>query len=86
MAMKEIQFHITSKENGWLSNFAPYPVELDGKVWPTSEHYYQAQKYLLHDPEYAEKIRSKKYPLLKGAGILIVFEEMIGTRLWMRSC
>jgi hypothetical protein len=27
-----------------MSNFARYPVEIDGLEWPTSEHYYQAQK------------------------------------------
>ncbi len=30
---------------GCFSNFAPYPVRLRGKSWPTSEHYFQAQKF-----------------------------------------
>jgi ribA/ribD-fused uncharacterized protein len=29
---------------GFLSHFSPSPIELDGSVWPTVEHYYQAQK------------------------------------------
>ncbi|MBI1386304.1 MAG: DUF1768 domain-containing protein [Rhizobiales bacterium] len=28
----------------FLSHFHPSPIELDGAVWPTVEHYYQAQK------------------------------------------
>ncbi len=32
-------------ENGALSNFAPFPVTIDGAVWMTVEHYYQAQKF-----------------------------------------
>ena len=30
-----------------LPNFAPTPVTIDEVVWPSSEHYYQAQKFLL---------------------------------------
>jgi hypothetical protein len=42
-------------EYGELSNFAPYPISLDGKRWPTSEHYFQAQKFL--DPKRREEVR-----------------------------
>lgn len=31
---------------GCLSNFSRHPVDLDGQVWPTAEHYYQAQKFV----------------------------------------
>src|SRR5437660_1353100 len=40
-----INFYRTDDEYGCFSNFAPYPVELKGMVWPTSEHYFQAQKF-----------------------------------------
>lgn len=30
---------------GFLSNFAACPILLKGQLWPTTEHYYQAQKY-----------------------------------------
>lgn len=41
-----IQFYRTSADFGYFSNFAAYPIELDGQLWPTSEHYFQAQKFL----------------------------------------
>lgn len=40
---------------GYFSNYWPVEVEIDGKIWPSTEHYYQAQKTL--DPEFAERIR-----------------------------
>ena len=43
-----------------LSSFAAYPFELEGKEWPTVEHYYQATKF--SNPEYAEKIRLAQTP------------------------
>src|SRR5574341_1940137 len=45
LPMDEIHFYRSEDEYGEFSNFAPYPVTLNGKVWPTSEHYYQAQKF-----------------------------------------
>ena len=30
---------------GCFSNFSRHPFELDGYTWPTSEHYFQAQKF-----------------------------------------
>lgn len=40
-----IEFYGTKSQYGAFSNFARYPVNIDGVIWPTSEHYYQAQKY-----------------------------------------
>jgi ribA/ribD-fused uncharacterized protein len=39
--------HFYHKEEPYyeFTNFARYPVQLKGKTWPTSEHYYQAQKH-----------------------------------------
>jgi ribA/ribD-fused uncharacterized protein len=45
---------------GFLSNFAPAPILLDGETWPTVEHYYQAQKSL--DPAYRAAIRQTQTP------------------------
>ena len=41
--------------------FAHYGFELDGKRWITSEHYFQAQKFI--GTEYAEAIRLLDNPM-----------------------
>lgn len=60
--MQAINFYQISAPYGWVSNFAPYPIELDGKVWPTSEHYFQASKFPGSD--YAEAIRQQCSPMI----------------------
>ena len=40
-----IRFFSKSETHREFSNFAPFPIDLDGKRWPTVEHYYQAQKF-----------------------------------------
>lgn len=62
-----IQFYRIHDPYGCFSNFAPYPVEIDGLLWPTTEHYFQAQKFA--DPAYRERIRQDKHPsAAKGLG------------------
>lgn len=53
MATKRIEFYGTGGEYGFLSNFLPMPVRLKGKLWPSSEHYFQAQKFAgtVHEAE-----------------------------------
>jgi ribA/ribD-fused uncharacterized protein len=55
-----IRFYGVGESYGELSNFAPYPIVLDGKRWPTSEHYFQAQKMV--DPRDREAIRRARTP------------------------
>lgn len=43
---ESIRFHGVNQPWGEFSNFAAFPIELDGRRWPTSEHYFQAQKFL----------------------------------------
>lgn len=43
-----------------LSNFAPYGLAVDGRYWPTVEHFFQAQKFL--DADYQERIRKAVSP------------------------
>ena len=43
-----------------FTNFAEFPILLDGKTWPTSEHYFQAQKFV--GTPYVEQIRNLPRP------------------------
>lgn len=60
--LEVIRFYSVGDEYGELSNFAPYPITLGGKRWPTSEHYFQAQKF--SDPQLREKVRKAKTPMI----------------------
>ena len=44
-----------------LTNYFPAPIELDGKVWPTVEHYFNAMKFP-GDSVYQEAIRTASTP------------------------
>lgn len=57
-----IKFYRTGDEYGSFSNFAPYPIEVDGKVWPTAEHYFQAQKFV--GTEHEEALRLEPSPMV----------------------
>ncbi|MDQ0370892.1 NADAR family protein [Catenuloplanes indicus] len=46
---------------GCFSNFSPHGFDLDGHRWPTSEHYFQAQKYA--GTRHADLIRRAATPL-----------------------
>jgi ribA/ribD-fused uncharacterized protein len=50
-----INFYSTGGEYGCFSNFSRHTIHLKGKQWPTSEHYFQAQKFAGEPDE--EKIR-----------------------------
>lgn len=73
---KVINFYSTKDEYGCFSNFSAHRVFLKDKIWKTTEHYFQAQKFagteheekvrLAHSPkEAAELGRSRKLPLRK---------------------
>lgn len=51
-----IRFYSTKEQYGAFSNFSRHAIELDGLVWPTTEHYFQAQKF--EDRAYRERIRA----------------------------
>lgn len=40
-----IEFYSAADEYGWMSNFDIAPITLKRKRWPSSEHYFQAQKF-----------------------------------------
>jgi ribA/ribD-fused uncharacterized protein len=41
----DIQFYATTGPYGAFSNFSKNPIQMKGEIWPTSEHYFQAQKF-----------------------------------------
>eukprot|EP00003_Mantamonas_plastica_P000522 TRINITY_DN10426_c0_g2_i2.p1 TRINITY_DN10426_c0_g2~~TRINITY_DN10426_c0_g2_i2.p1 ORF type:complete len:173 (+),score=57.29 TRINITY_DN10426_c0_g2_i2:40-558(+) len=53
---KSIGFYGQKNDNAYLSNFFLTPIDVDGVVWPSVEHFFQAMKYP-HDQEYQEAIR-----------------------------
>jgi ribA/ribD-fused uncharacterized protein len=55
-----INFYQVTDDYGAFSNFARYRVFVGGKTWPTSEHYFQAQKYAGTPRE--EEVRRAKTP------------------------
>lgn len=69
-----VNFYSTTGEHGCFSNFSRHSVFLKGKRWPTSEHYFQAQKFAgtehedavrqcARPSEAASMGRSRKLPL-----------------------
>jgi ribA/ribD-fused uncharacterized protein len=57
-----IRFFSKSQTHREFSNFAPFPIDLDGKRWPSVEHFYRAQKFA--DPELQQKIRKAEKPAI----------------------
>lgn len=57
----EIKFYGTKDHYGCFSNFSAHPIELDGKQWPTTEHYFQAQKFV--GTEYEKRIQAADSPM-----------------------
>ena len=55
-------YRINEVPYGVFSNFSPHAFSLDGLTWPTSEHYFQAQKFIGH-PEHQEQIRLAATPM-----------------------
>lgn len=55
-----IYFYSTRDAHGGFSNFSRHGFSLDGAWWPTSEHYFQAQKFA--GTEHAEAVRRARTP------------------------
>lgn len=55
-----ILFYGRNSSHPQLSNFFYAPFELEGRVWPTVEHYYVAMKN--SDPEWQERVRKTESP------------------------
>ena len=57
-----IRFYRLQEVYGEFSNFSPHPFHLNGRTWPTTEHYFQAQKF--PGTEHEEAIRLTKSPMI----------------------
>ena len=64
--MKEIRFYKEFGEYGYLATYSNYGFFKDGVFWKTSEHYYQAQKFMDSDT----KIRIQNAETPKIASII----------------
>jgi ribA/ribD-fused uncharacterized protein len=60
--MNVIHFYSVSGKYGCFSNFSPHRITLKGKTWPTSEHYFQAMKFVGTPDE--EEVRQAKSPMV----------------------
>src|SRR5436190_17632884 len=56
-----IRFYRTGDPYGEFSNFAAFPFTIDGVIWPTVEHFFQAQKFA--GTPHEEEIRTTDSPM-----------------------
>jgi len=59
-AAEVIEFYAVGDPYGELSNFAPFPIFVRGKRWPTSEHFFQGQKFA--GTRHEEEVRRARKP------------------------
>lgn len=57
----KLHFYKTGDKYGEFSNFYPAPIQVDGLLWLTVEHYFQAQKFT--DKVHQEIIRAEQSPM-----------------------
>lgn len=62
MSDQKILFYKVGEPFGAFSNFSAHPFKLRGKRWPTTEHYFQAQKFA--GTGYEGEIRAVKSPMI----------------------
>ena len=61
--VEKILFYKVNDPYGLFSNFdRKHPITLMGSVWPSTEHFFQAAKFIGTDPEHRENIRLAKTP------------------------
>jgi ribA/ribD-fused uncharacterized protein len=83
-ADNRILFYMRDRETfGFLSNFSPTPILLDRALWPTVEHFYQAQKSF--DPDYRRTILGATRPgIAKNLGADPTLPRRRSNRSWFR--
>ncbi|KAH9830119.1 uncharacterized protein C8Q71DRAFT_727638 [Rhodofomes roseus] len=52
-----IRFYHSDQPYYQFTNFAPYAIHWDGRMYPTAEHLFQAHKFMPNRPDLAERIR-----------------------------
>ncbi len=63
-----ILFYKACEPYGCFSNFSLHSIQLGGEVWQTSEHYYQAQKFMgTRDQTLCQCIRNAPSPEIAAA-------------------
>ncbi len=62
--MTDVKFFGDNPNKKWwrFSNFAALEVSIGGIIYPTTEHFFQAEKFAYTDPDYAELIREADTP------------------------
>jgi ribA/ribD-fused uncharacterized protein len=69
---------------GFLSHFHPSPIALDGGIWPTVEHFYQAQKS--DHPDYRAAVRVAETPgLAKRLAAQPTAPRRLAQKSWFRK-
>jgi ribA/ribD-fused uncharacterized protein len=61
--MNQIRFYSHNGPFGAFSNFSDHPVTINGKYYPTTEHYFQSQKFI-NDSSFMETIRVASTPAI----------------------
>ena len=56
-AEKRIEFFSKDMPFYWMNNCSEHPVYVDGHKYATAEHLFQAQKFIDHRPDIAQKVR-----------------------------
>ena len=74
-----IFFYHSDQPWGEFSNFSRHSVFIDEVIWPTTEHYYQAQKF--HCVQHQEKIRCALTPTL-AKSIAYELQDQFGKTDW----
>lgn len=79
-----IYFYDANKEFGVFSNFYPAPIKYKGKTYQTSEHLYQAFKFMYSGAskkslEYAEIIRTSSTP---NKAKILASQKIAGGYAW----
>jgi len=59
--MQIIKFYSVNDEYGEFSNFANYPIVIDGERWKSSEHYFQAMKF--NSQKYRNIVKQSTTPM-----------------------